>query len=225
MPDSCSTKSGTTATSRPANDASPTLPTPEAPVEHHPLRPFLPEEAKVLMLGSFPPPQKRWSIDFFYPNLQNDMWRIFGLLFYNDKNAFVDVPNKRFKKQALVDFLTEKGIAIYDTACAVRRLQGNASDKFLEIVAPTDISELLSHIPQCKAIVTTGQKATDVLCLCFGIAEQPKVGGFVSFSFEQRSLRLWRMPSSSRAYPMKVERKAEFYDVMFKKVIGQTEQA
>lgn len=67
MPDSCSTKSGTTATSRPANDASPTLPTPEAPVEHHPLRPFLPEEAKVLMLGSFPPPQKRWSIDFSIP--------------------------------------------------------------------------------------------------------------------------------------------------------------
>lgn len=185
MPDSCSTKSGTTATSRPANDASPTLPTPEAPVEHHPLRPFLPEEAKVLMLGSFPPPQKRWSIDFFYPNLQNDMWRIFGLLFYNDKNAFVDVPNKRFKKQALVDFLTEKGIAIYDTACAVRRLQGNASDKFLEIVAPTDISELLSHIPQCKAIVTTGQKRPTRSANCFQPPPPPSAAAAPSASTEE----------------------------------------
>ena len=84
---------------------------------------------------------------------------------------------------------------------------------------------MVRKLPQLTDIVTTGQKATDVLCLCFGIAEQPKVGGFVTFSFEQRPLRLWRMPSSSRAYPMKVERKAEFYDVMFKKVIGQTEQA
>ena len=31
------------------------------------------------MLGSFPPQQKRWSMAFFYPNFQNDMWRIFGL--------------------------------------------------------------------------------------------------------------------------------------------------
>ncbi len=217
MPDSCSTKSGTTATSRLANDASPTLPTPEAPVEHHPLRPFLPEEAKVLMLGSFPPPQKRWSIDFFYPNLQNDMWRIFGLLFYNDKNAFVDVPNKRFKKQALVDFLTKKGIAIYDTACAVRRLQGNASDKFLEIVAPTDISELLSHIPQCKAIVTTGQKATDTLCQLFSTTA-PSIGNGCPVCLNGRNLTFFRMPSSSRAYPLSLERKAEFYKGMLETV-------
>ena len=105
MLDSCSTKSGTTATSRPANDASPTLPTPETPVEHHPLRPFLPEEAKVLMLGSFPPPQKRWSIDFFYPNLQNDMWRIFGLCFFADKMHFVDAANRTFRLDDIVPFL------------------------------------------------------------------------------------------------------------------------
>ena len=39
-------------------------------VEHHPLEPFLPENAVLLMLGSFPPQKKRWSMDFFYPNLQ-----------------------------------------------------------------------------------------------------------------------------------------------------------
>ena len=47
------------------------------PVEAHPLEPFLPANAVLLMLGSFPPQKKRWSMDFFYPNLQNDMWRIF----------------------------------------------------------------------------------------------------------------------------------------------------
>lgn len=53
--------------------------------ERHPLEPFLPENAKVLMLGSFPPPVERWSMQFFYPNWINDMWRIMGLLFYNDR--------------------------------------------------------------------------------------------------------------------------------------------
>ena len=41
------------------------------PVERHPLQPFLPEGARLLMLGSFPPPRMRWSMDFFYPNNYN----------------------------------------------------------------------------------------------------------------------------------------------------------
>ena len=43
-------------------------------VEYHPLRPFLPERAKVLFLGSFPPQRKRWCMDFYYPNFINDHW-------------------------------------------------------------------------------------------------------------------------------------------------------
>mgnify|MGYP001188992102 CR=1 FL=1 len=52
------------------------------PVETHPFAPFLPEKAKILILGSFPPKKERWSMDFFYPNFNNDMWRIFGLVFF-----------------------------------------------------------------------------------------------------------------------------------------------
>ncbi|EPQ1350886.1 uracil-DNA glycosylase family protein, partial [Acinetobacter baumannii] len=50
-------------------------------IETHPLQPFLPENARLLMLGSFPPPRNKWKMDFYYPNFQNDMWRIFGLIF------------------------------------------------------------------------------------------------------------------------------------------------
>ena len=46
--------------------------------ERHPLEPFLPENARLLMLGSFPPKRIRWSMEFFYPNLQHDMLRIVG---------------------------------------------------------------------------------------------------------------------------------------------------
>ena len=61
----------------------------EAPqIERHPLRPFMPENAQLLMLGSFPPPKERWCMDFFYPNPQNDMWRIMGQIFYSDKTYF-----------------------------------------------------------------------------------------------------------------------------------------
>ena len=182
-------------------------------IEEHSLEPFLPSNATLLMLGSFPPQRKRWSMDFFYPNLQNDMWRIFGLLFFHDKEHFLLPGKKAFHKEALVEFLTDKGIALYDTATSVRRLQDNASDKFLEVIEPTDIRLLLKQLPHCKAIVTTGQKATDIIRSQIEVKE-PAVGKSCPFEFEDRSLLLYRMPSSSRAYPLALEKKADFYRLM-----------
>ena len=124
-------------------------------IEEHPLEPFLPSNATLLMLGSFPPQKKRWSMDFFYPNLQNDMWRIFGLIFFGNKEHFLLPHKKAFNKDYLIEFLTEKGIALYDTATTIHRLQDNASDKFLEVLEATDISLLLKQLPYCKAVVTT----------------------------------------------------------------------
>jgi len=187
-------------------------------IEHHPLQPFLPEGTKLLMLGSFPPAQKRWAMDFFYPNFTNDMWRIYGLCFLGNKLYFVDEDNKTYRKKAIEQLLKEKKIGIYDTATAVRRTAGTAADKDLEVVEPTDLDQLLTQIPQCKAVVTTGEKATTVFCDHFEI-KPPKVGHYVEFNFDKRVLRLYRMPSSSRAYPMKVERKAEYYKPMFDEIL------
>ena len=192
------------------------------PIEQHPLQPFLPEGARILMLGSFPPKRERWSMDFFYPNWINDMWRIWGLIFFSDKDHFVARSEdgsilKKFDREKCVEFASGKGIAMYDTASEVRRLKDNASDKFLEVVTPTDLTALLEKIPECQAIVTTGQKATDVIVERFG-CEEPPVGGWTECRIpgtDERSVRFWRMPSSSRAYPLPLEKKAEYYRKMF----------
>lgn len=183
-------------------------------IEKHPLEPFLPAKAKLLMLGSFPPQKKRWSMDFYYPNLNNDMWRIFGILFFDDKDYFLNETRKAFCRERIIDFLNEKGIALFDTASSIRRLQDNASDKFLEVVEATDVTALLRQLPECKAIVTTGQKATDTLRQQFNI-EEPKVGDYSEFIFEGRAMRLYRMPSSSRAYPLALDKKATAYRIMY----------
>jgi G:T/U-mismatch repair DNA glycosylase len=182
-------------------------------VEFHPLIPFLPSNAKVLFLGSFPPQRKRWSMDFYYPNFLNDHWRIEGLIFFKDKNYFVDEKNKSFYLDKIVDFLTSKGIAFFDTAYAVRRLQDNASDKFLEVVQPTDIHALLRKLPECKIIVTTGEKATMTLCETLKVEKAPKVGEHVAIP--DSKLSIYRLPSSSRAYPLSLDKKAEHYRRMF----------
>ncbi len=142
------------------------------------------------------------------------MWRIAGLLFFDNKAHFLNPDNKSFNKERVVDFLTNKGIALFDTATSVRRLQDNASDKFLEVVEPTDLTAMLRNLPQCRAIVTTGQKATDTLRQQLSV-EEPKVGDFAEFVFNNRPMRLYRMPSSSRAYPLALEKKAAAYRTLF----------
>lgn len=191
----------------------------EFAIEMHPLQPFLPKNAKLLMLGSFPPPQSRWKMDFYYPNYQNDMWRIFGLCFFQDKNYFLDLPNKNFHLELITDFLNQQGIAIFDTAVQVIRLTGNASDKFLQIETATNIAQLLEQIPMCQHIMTTGDKATDTLMLSMPEHTiKPAIGQSTQTRYADRELTLHRMPSSSRAYPLALEKKAEAYLSLFRAI-------
>ena len=190
-------------------------------VEWHPLKPFLPENARVLFLGSFPPQRKRWCMDFYYPNFINDHWRIEGQVFFGDRNHFVDLEKKRFKLEEIVAFCLSKGIAFFDTSTAIRRLKDNASDKFLEVVVPTDIPTLLARLPHLKAIVTTGEKATETISSSLQIPEMPKVSTFVPIPTSQgvrpfvSGLVLYRLPSSSRAYPLAFDKKVAAYLNMF----------
>ena len=186
-------------------------------IEIHPLEPFFPEGARLLMLGSFPPPRSRWSMDFYYPNFQNDMWRILGIVFFRDKNYFLTEDGKRFQEKKIRAFLRKKGIALSDTAMKVIRHKDNASDKFLEVVESVDLEVVLQRLSLCRAIVTTGQKATDTLIALTG-TDQPPVGGFSAFYFQGREIRLYRMPSSSRAYPKPVEEKALYYQKMMEDI-------
>jgi hypothetical protein len=67
-------------------------------------------------------------------------------------------------------------------------------------------------------VVTTGEKATQILCQHFNISKLPSVGEAISIPnvySEKHPLYLYRLPSSSRAYPMSLERKADAYRKMF----------
>ena len=188
-------------------------------IEEHPLQPFLPKNGRILFLGSFPPPKTRWSMEWFYPNWINDFWRIQGVIHFDDKNYFVIKGEKRFDKERIMSFCKEKGMAFFDTARKVCRLKDNADDNFLDILKHTDVFALLHQMPSCSVVVTTGGKASEEICAYFnskGIdVKVPKVGENVSINSDLWTGTWWRMPSSSRAYPMKLEKKAEYYKLLF----------
>ncbi len=178
-------------------------------IETHPFEPFLPSNAKLLMMGSFPPPKNRWKMEFYYPNYQNDMWRIFGICFFQDKNYFLDLPNKNFQLELIQNFLKDTGIALFDTAYRISRLKGNASDKFLHIHTPTDLNRLLQQMPLCQYIMTTGDKATDTLMESMPEGTpKPVIGQSSQAIFAGRELQK----------KLAVEKKAELYCGLFKDV-------
>ena len=184
------------------------------PIETHPFPPFLPQDARVLIMGTFPPKPLRWSMDFYYPNKTNDFWKIMGLIFYDNPDRFRDKATGGFLRKDIECFLIEKGIALHDTGREVRRLRDNASDKYLEIVTPVPLGELLKQMPLCHDIATTGEKASGVIASITS-TPVPRMGENV---VSPDGLTIWRMPSTSRAYPLALEKKASFYTSLFRSV-------
>ena len=183
-------------------------------IERHPWPPFIPAGARYLFLGTFPPQEHRWSMPFFYPNRTNDFWRIMGLIFLGNRDALWDAEQGRFNLDDIKSLLNREHIALWDTGMAVRRLKGNASDKFLEIVEPIDLATLLDENPTISHIITTGEKATGVIAVQAGV-ELPSIGAPVACRVGCHAITLWRMPSSSRAYPLSLDKKAEAYKKIF----------
>lgn len=183
-------------------------------LERHPWPPFVPDSPRVLVMGTFPPQPHRWAMDFYYPNRTNDFWKVMGLIFYNDINRFYDPATKSFNLADIKQLLTERRIAMSDTGRAVVRLRDNASDKYLDIRETIDIVDFLDRYPTLTTMATTGEKAAGVIAAATA-TDVPSMGQAVSFIHDGRQVWHWRMPSTSRAYPLAVEKKAAYYQKMF----------
>ena len=222
-------------------------------IEKHPFDPFIPKTAETLILGSFPPPEFRqnknrsassvsagalstesgtrgqaarsWCMNFFYPNLRNDFWRIFGLIFFNDVNFFLipeaDPRGERgvrvFDESKIRRFWAERGLAVYDAAVEVVRT--TASDADLKVVRALDLTQMVRSLPCCHRIVFTGQKAAETLWPQIapdeGVSKIPRSGQSRSMTVAGRTIDIARVCSSSRAYPLAIEKKAAIYRAIF----------
>jgi len=151
-------------------------------------------------------------MDFYYPNRTNDFWYAMGLIFFRDKYALYDRQAGRFDLEGIKALLRAKGIALHDTARKVRRLKGNASDKYLEILEPVPLTRLLPLMPECRNLAATGEKAASVIAALTG-TDIPKTG---TYTTNAAGLNIWRMPSTSRAYPLALEKKAAYYETLFR---------
>ena len=202
---------------------------PQQPIETHPFAPVLPPQATAMMMGSFPPTPEKRCMAFHYPNFQNDMWRIYGLVFFGDAAHFQAAGEKRFEAERIRAFLMERGIALCPAVRRARREQGNAADASLTVIEPVNLAEVLPQVPRCRALLATGGKAAEVLLGLLDSAPAngadasrpcrpirlPRPGQSVAYDYAGRHLRLHRLPSTSRAYPMALAQKAQIWRAFF----------
>lgn len=185
---------------------------PNLPVEEHPFPPFLPQNAKVLLIGTFPPRKEKWGMAFYYPNFQNDIWRILGLIYFHNTEYFRRGEEKGFDPEKIKTVLAEKGIALGTAVQKAQREKGNASDKFLHVVEEGDLAGMLERLPECRVLAATGEKAAEIILhQCTNPPKLPKSNASVPVVLNGRPYLLTRLPSTSRAYPMKLAKKAEAY--------------
>ena len=201
-------------------------------LETHPFEPVLPPNATVMMMGTFPPTADKWAMSFHYPNFYNDMWRIYGRVFFDDADYFRVGDEKRFDPERIRDFMFERGIASCPTVKQAIRETGNASDKNLTVVTPVNLDVILPQVPKVASLFTTGGKATEVL---LGLLDEPiakskypKTNQNMDYPYQWQStdnqkadvnnLILYRLPSTSRAYPLSLDKKVAAYKAFFEEM-------
>ena len=230
------TSNAHTEPSKPVNDFawSQTLKTDSDNIETHPFGPVLPPDATVMMMGTFPPTADKWAMRFHYPNFYNDMWRIYGRVFFDDADYFRVGDEKRFDPERIRAFMFERGIASCPTVVQAIRETGNASDKNLTVVTTVDLDSILPQVPKVEALFTTGGKATEVLLNLLDAplvkSKYPKTNQSIAYPYQWQSdeaeliaqpvneLMLYRLPSTSRAYPLALDKKVAAYKDFFKEM-------
>lgn len=196
------------------------------PIEQHPFAPVLPANADIMMMGTFPPTQDKWAMPFHYPNFYNDMWRIYGAVFFDDIDYFRDGEQNRFDHKRIIKFMHVHNIASCPTVRSAIREEGNAADKHLTVVESVNLADILTQVPKVQHIFTTGGKATEILLGLLPKDKQlpkskhPKTNQHMTYPItdstgKQRLLTLHRLPSTSRAYPLAFAKKVLAYQQFF----------
>ncbi len=174
-------------------------------IEQHPFRWYAPQNARSLIIGTFPPVRKRWSFDFFYPNKRNLFWKILAEI--ADMNITEDASTAIHQRKKILDKLH---LAITDMGGSVRRMAGNSLDENLELVNFMPILDILDQYPTISRILLTSStgkssalgwfklylKEKNIQCL---IPNQPKPIT-TTFCYKGKTIQLYVLYSpSSRA--------------------------
>lgn len=131
---------------------------PELFHHQHPYKPFIPENATKLIVGTLPPPRfttrelKEGDVDFCYGSRDGMLWQIIDRIFDLDLK-FENTPEAVEERK---QFLATKGIGICDTVESCRRDKIDASDLGMLEVELRDLIGILKKHEKIDTLLFTG---------------------------------------------------------------------
>ena len=123
-------------------------------IEEHPFNGFhIPENADILIIGTFPTYRGNSQFDFFYSGENNLFWEVIGKVF-NHTFKF-NAGDEAVKERT--SFLGKRGIGITDMHLKCYRKNKMSGDEYLFPIILNDIFELLNINSSIKTIVLTSR--------------------------------------------------------------------
>lgn len=124
----------------------------------HPYKPFIPENATKLIVGTLPPPRftqrdlKDGDVDFCYGSRDGLLWPILNKIFELDLKFETSEEAIQQRK----DFLIRRGIGICDVVASSKREKIDASDLGMQEVELRDMISILKAHEKIDTLLFTG---------------------------------------------------------------------
>lgn len=171
--------------------------------------PFVPDNARVLILGSMPS-VKSLEQGFYYANAQNRMFRLIALYYARSLGIAPEAAQPLATVEQRKAALEHLGIAMWDVIASCQRV--GSLDSNIKNPVCADIIGLISHHPSIKTVITNGGLSARLFER--HTLKDPRLQG-IELSFNHIAL-----PSTSAANTIKFERLKESYDQALLPVLG-----
>ncbi|HLV40421.1 uracil-DNA glycosylase family protein [Xanthomarina sp.] len=125
---------------------------------YHPYKPFIPEHATKLIVGTLPPPRftvgdlKPADVDFCYGSSDGQLWKILDEIF--QLNLKYETTEEAVSQRK--NFLIERGIGICDIVESAEREKIDASDLGMQNIILRDLIGYLKQFPNVDTLLFTG---------------------------------------------------------------------
>lgn len=124
----------------------------------HPYKPFFPEGATKLIVGTLPPPRftsgvlKEGDVDFCYGSISGLLWPVLDRIF--DLNLKFETTSEAIDQRK--NFLISRGIGVCDIVHSCQRDKIDASDLGMQQIQLRDVVSYLYQYPQIDTLLFTG---------------------------------------------------------------------
>jgi G:T/U-mismatch repair DNA glycosylase len=127
-------------------------------IHKHPYKPFIPEGATKLIVGTLPPPRfsmgtlKKGDVDFCYGSIDGQLWKILDEIF--GLNLLFETTELAIKQRKR--FLVENNLGICDIVESCERLKMDASDLGMTTIILRDLLFYININPAVNTLLLTG---------------------------------------------------------------------